>query len=380
MPLVYSFNTLFGSFLVIVIICIDYLFKYNTDAVQRKIFVSCLIMTLPAIVCDFAHQAVVGQSGQTVQIALYIINTVYYISQVGAMYLMAVFLDYISFKDMKRLKIIIMTVAAINLLHIIALLLNLQWGFYFFFTSHNEFMYGDKYFIRLLISYLPFIIDIVDLLISYKNVSVHHINLVFIILILSSAGNTLSFIANNASLFWICSTACLLTLYLFIIRAEAKFDVLTGVGNRGMFYEFIDRLNKQSGEQSWSIALLDIDDFKSINSVYGHIEGDNVLRNVAVSIKGCIRASDLVVRYGNDEFILAVQSEYDIDRLIARIQQAIYDQNEKSDRAYKLRLSYGYDSFVTHSEQNINDVLIHIEKLMCSQKNAKRRSGDRSAE
>ncbi|MDR1074615.1 MAG: GGDEF domain-containing protein [Treponema sp.] len=376
MPLIYSFDILFGSFLVVAIICIDYLLKYNTDAVQRKIFVSCLFMTLLAIVCDFTHQALAGQGGQIVQTILYIVNTLYYISQVGAMYVMTVFLDYISYKNMKRLKTIIIIVAAINLVHIAALLLNLQWGFYFFFTNRNEFMYGDKYFIRLLISYLPFVINIVDLFLSYKNVSFHHINLIFIILILSSAGSTLSFLANNTPLFWICSASGLLALYLFIIRAEAKFDVLTGIGNRHLFYEFIDKLNKQSGEQSWSIAMLDIDDFRRINNTYGHIEGDNALRDVAVTIKSCIRTSDLVVRYGNDEFILAIQSEYDIDRLMERIQKAIYDQNEKSDRAYKLNLSYGYGAFATHSEQSVNDFLVKIETLMCNQKNAKRRSGE----
>lgn len=377
---VYSFNALLGSFLVVVIICIDYLLKYNTDAVQREIFISCLIMTLLAITCDFIHHMLAGQGGQTIQTALYIVNTLYYVFQVGMMYATVVFLDYISYKNMKRLKIIIIIVAAINLVHIAALLLNLRWGFYFFFTNRNEFMYGDKYFIRLLISYLPFILNIIDLLLSYKNISVYHINLIFIILILSSAGSTISFIANNTSLFWICSASCLLALYFFIMHTETQFDVLTGVGNRRLFYEFIDRLNKQSGEQSWSIAMLDIDDFRSINNAYGHTEGDNALRNVADTIKGCIRDSDLVVRYGNDEFILAVQSEYDIEKLIARIQQAIYDQNEKSARAYKLRLSYGYGVFVTHSAQNINDVLVHIEKLICSQKNAKRRNGDRSVE
>lgn len=375
MPLVYSFNALFGSFLVVLVICIDYLFKYNTDVVQRRIFVSCLIMTLVAIACDFTHQALAGQGGQIVQIILYSVNTLYYIFQVGAMYVTVVFLDYISYKDMKRLKITITIVAAINLAHIAALLLNLQEGFYFFFTDGNEFMYGDKHFIRLPISYLPFILDIVDLLLSYKNVSVSHINLIFIILILSSAGSTISFIANNTPLFWICSATGFLALYLFIIRAEAKFDVLTGIGNRYMFYEFIDKLNKQSGEQSWSIAMLDIDDFRRINNTYGHIEGDNALRNAADAIKGCIRASDLVVRYGNDEFILAVQSEYDIDRLMERIQQAIYDQNEKSDRAYKLKLSYGHGAFVTHSEQNINDFLAGIEKLMAARKTRSAEAG-----
>ncbi|MDR2784245.1 MAG: GGDEF domain-containing protein [Treponema sp.] len=377
MPLVYSFNVLFGPFLLVVIICIDYLLKYNTDVIQRRIFVSCLIMTLLAIVCDFINQALAGQDGQTVQTALYIVNTLYYIFQVGAMYVTVVFLDYISYKNMKRLKTIIIIVAAINLAHIIALLLNLQWGFYFFFTNRNEFMYGDKYFIRLLISYLPFILDIIDLLLSYKNISVYHISLIFIIIILSSAGYTLSFIVNNTPLLWICSASCLLALYLFIMRIDAKFDVLTGIGNKYLFYEFIDRLNRQSGKQSWSIAMLDIDDFRRINNTYGHIEGDNALRNVALTIKGCIRDSDLVVRYGNDEFILAIQSEYDIDRLVERIQQAIHDHNEKSDRAYKLKLSYGYGTFLTHSEQNINDFLAQIEKLMCGQKNVERKSKDR---
>jgi diguanylate cyclase (GGDEF)-like protein len=357
--------------------CVDYSRRYGTDRVQRKIFISAIIMTLLAISCDFTHQLLVEQPGQTARILLYLVNTLYYFSQVGSMYITIILFDYISYKEIKRLKIMVRITAVITLIHIATLSLNLKWGFYFFFTEDNAFVYGDKYFIRLLISYLPFILSIIDVLLSYKRISAYQINIIFIIFILFSAGSTLGFVSNNSVLFWICSTACFLSLYLFIMRNEARFDILTGIGNRQMFYECIDKLNKQRCQQSWSIAILDIDNFRSINNTYGHIEGDNALREAAATIKGCIRSSDVVVRYGNDEFLLAVQSEYDLDKLMARIQQSLYDRNEKNTRPYTLTMSYGYGSFVTHSKQNINELLVHIESIMCKQKNAKRRAGDK---
>jgi diguanylate cyclase (GGDEF)-like protein len=238
-------------------------------------------------------------------------------------------------------------------------------------------MYGDKYFIRLLISYLPFIIDIIDVLLSRKNIPSYQINFILLFLVLTSAGSTLGFIANNTALFWPCFTACFLSAYLFIVRTDTRLDSLTGIGNRYLFNEFIDKLNKQNDKQSWSIAILDIDDFKNINNTYGRPTGDDALRDAAGTIKECIRTSDLVVRYGNDEFVLAVQSEYNIDKLMARIQQAIYEQNGKTPRPYTLKLSYGYDTFVTHSGQDIDVLLTHIESLMYKQKNAKRRVSDK---
>jgi diguanylate cyclase (GGDEF)-like protein len=83
-------------------------------------------------------------------------------------------------------------------------------------------------------------------------------------------------------------------------------DVLSGVLNRRGFHEQIRPLCFLALRKSFSIAvmILDIDRFKQINDSYGHQAGDRVLRLVAQSIKENVRQSDVVARYGGDEFIV----------------------------------------------------------------------------
>ena len=81
-------------------------------------------------------------------------------------------------------------------------------------------------------------------------------------------------------------------------------DPLTSVANRRAFYDLANlELNKSLRYQTAiSFLYLDIDDFKKINDNFGHPIGDQLLRSVANTIENNIRAIDLIVRFGGDEF------------------------------------------------------------------------------
>ena len=78
-------------------------------------------------------------------------------------------------------------------------------------------------------------------------------------------------------------------------------DALTGTYNR-RYYEEVVRNNLGPA----GIALMDIDDFKICNDTYGHHAGDMALEAVAKAVRSCIRETDLLIRYGGDEFLLVL--------------------------------------------------------------------------
>lgn len=90
------------------------------------------------------------------------------------------------------------------------------------------------------------------------------------------------------------------------LRARATFDGLTGLLNRAAFLELAEhelrRLNR--GRTAGSLVLADLDHFKSINDEFGHSAGDTALQAFADACKATVRATDLVGRYGGEEFIL----------------------------------------------------------------------------
>lgn len=89
-------------------------------------------------------------------------------------------------------------------------------------------------------------------------------------------------------------------------QARADTDSLTGVYNHGFVQQFLDRQIKAraGGGSLLSIILLDLDKFKLFNDLYGHLHGDNILKRTAEALKGISRDTDIVGRYGGDEFML----------------------------------------------------------------------------
>ena len=111
------------------------------------------------------------------------------------------------------------------------------------------------------------------------------------------------------------------------LREKAMHDPLTGLLTRGAFFEIGDHefARARRSRTPLSIVMADIDRFKSINDRFGHLGGDDVLREVARRLQSTFRKEDAVGRYGGEEFVaLAVGCENaDAIRLAERFRQAV---------------------------------------------------------
>jgi diguanylate cyclase (GGDEF)-like protein len=85
-------------------------------------------------------------------------------------------------------------------------------------------------------------------------------------------------------------------------------DALTGLASRSAFYEALDTAMQeaQTGQRAVAVLFFDLDGFKTVNDLYGHAEGDEVLRNVAARLSVAVREQDLVGRHGGDEFVIVM--------------------------------------------------------------------------
>jgi diguanylate cyclase (GGDEF)-like protein len=86
-------------------------------------------------------------------------------------------------------------------------------------------------------------------------------------------------------------------------------DPMTGLNNRRFLEEYVETLvtNVQRKKSHLSILMLDLDYFKMVNDTYGHDAGDAVLKALAKVLKQSVRASDMVIRYGGEEFLIILQ-------------------------------------------------------------------------
>ncbi|MEN6460605.1 MAG: diguanylate cyclase [Syntrophomonas sp.] len=90
------------------------------------------------------------------------------------------------------------------------------------------------------------------------------------------------------------------------LRTHSIQDSLTGLYNHRFFMDALFRLlqmGKRSG-RSFSLMLIDVDNFKAINDKFGHLTGDMILKKIASVLKECARSTDIICRYGGDEFVI----------------------------------------------------------------------------
>jgi len=90
------------------------------------------------------------------------------------------------------------------------------------------------------------------------------------------------------------------------LQEQAALDPLTGIANRAYFQLAAEREIALAGRgrTPFSVALLDLDDFKTVNDTYGHVAGDALLSELAGAWQAQLRGADLIARYGGDEFAL----------------------------------------------------------------------------
>lgn len=128
------------------------------------------------------------------------------------------------------------------------------------------------------------------------------------------------------------------------LRDLAIRDQLTGLYNRHFFNEIIERETAgiKRKDVILSFVMIDLDNLKGINDTHGHLAGDKLLVEAATLIKKATRRSDLVFRFGGDEFLVLMEND---DRdgtpgMVARLLDTVDRWNKKNAEAYGYRLAF----------------------------------------
>jgi diguanylate cyclase (GGDEF)-like protein len=161
------------------------------------------------------------------------------------------------------------------------------------------------------------------------------------------------------------------------IRMLSLTDEVTGLFNQRKLIEdlelYIGRFNHD--QVGFSLLFVDIDYFKNVNDQFGHIVGSQLLNDIAVVLKAQLRASDLVYRYGGDEFIVLLpRTSVEVTKKIAiRISESVKSAefNIDNDKKYKLSLSIGLAQF-PNDATSAKSIIDFADKMMYMSKKSGR--------
>ena len=146
---------------------------------------------------------------------------------------------------------------------------------------------------------------------------------------------------------------------------ELYLDALTGAYNRRYYENRIRRVRGHAG-----VAMIDLDDFKLYNDTCGHNAGDLVLNTVVGIIRGCIRKTDILIRYGGDEFLLILQDvdEEIFSKKLKQIRDMVCEAKVPGYARLRLTVSIGG---VLADNETIESAVARADGLMYQAKNRK---------
>jgi diguanylate cyclase (GGDEF)-like protein len=148
------------------------------------------------------------------------------------------------------------------------------------------------------------------------------------------------------------------------LEKRANYDALTGILNRGALEDIYATIIKDEFFYPISLIIFDLDDFKRVNDTYGHTVGDVVLKKVAKEIKRHLRRSDLLARWGGEEFVIILpHTDLEGARLVAeKLRKALEDLSIEELKGEKITASFGVTQIVPG--ETIESAVLRADKAL----------------
>ena len=190
------------------------------------------------------------------------------------------------------------------------------------------------------------------------------------------AGNVVQLLYYGLSIVWVCSVISMLAMFMDMQNQQLIRDPLTGLYNRRQADAQLawEISHLRNNDDLLFVAIFDVDDFKRINDIHGHLSGDRALTAAAGALKENCRKSDQAARFGGDEFLLSghVESAEQADEIMRRIESSMVLVREKEGLPYDLSFSSGYALLRPEDETTADLALDEADRRMYAVKREKK--------
>jgi diguanylate cyclase (GGDEF)-like protein len=242
----------------------------------------------------------------------------------------------IFYSDILRTHKILLVPTYIN---IVATVLSPWFGFVFHVNASNQYFRGDYFFVFMAAYIFNFLFLVVRTVDTGRQYNYPIMRKMIALSMFTITSTSIQLIEPLAYSSWHGVTLSLFLYFLLISEFDNSFDTLTGLYNRATFDKIARELVSAKG---YSVMVLDINDFKSVNDTYGHDYGDQVIQSVAEIIKDSFDQHYTCYRYGGDEFSI-IGSETDSEKIEEHLRSMTDALEEMRNRGKILpTISYGY--------------------------------------
>ncbi|MDD2361993.1 MAG: diguanylate cyclase [Oscillospiraceae bacterium] len=370
------------AFVVLMVILLSNRRHANGYAFEQKIFVSLLVLTAFQLVVNTALFVMDGMPGAVMKELIYITEIISYVFTPPAFILWVLYVRFQVYKDEKKaLKMLIPISIPVVINAVLAIVSRFN-GLLYSFDENNNYHRGPLFWVYTLMCVSYLLITEVYIFVMQKKITKKHFIPLLLFAVPPLLGGVLQVLFYGIQLVWVSTTISVLIISLNIQNDQLYIDHLTGLSNRRQLDYFLQNIIKK-GDRSKLIAgiMLDLDYFKHINDVWGHMSGDKTLISAGEILCKSFDKDALICRYGGDEFVVIFQidNKQELNDAVNRVKLNTSLFNNQSELQYRIEFSMGYDIYDYDSECSAQQFLSHIDKLMYNTKTARKARKDLEA-
>lgn len=270
-----------------------------------------------------------------------------------------------------KIKRLLYVLIALNLFIAVLQILFMKHGFFYYIDSNNIYHRGKLYLIYVSITIIIVFAAFYLIIKNRKKLPQKHLfSLIFFGVppVLCVALQTMFYgitVTMNGVVI------SLLIIFLDIQNQCIYTDYLTGVYNRKKLDAFLqEKISTSTDDKTFSTILIDLNNFKLINDLYGHDVGDEALQITVRLLKNCLSLNDFIARYGGDEFciIMDISEMAELEKRVNKITRCVENYNKLDCKPFDINFGVGYAVYDRNSNMKSEDFLKLIDILMYKNK------------
>lgn len=346
--------------------------------IDSKLFFALLGLNAMNLIVDTIMFAVSGRSGIIARETIIILNAFRYITASIMLVLWNLYAHYQVYRDEEKLKKIIMPLAIPACISIILSVMSCFKAYLFYVDANNAYHRGKLFAIFAIMCIFYIIYAEAFIIKNKKQVTGKYFIPLAMFAVPPLIGGILQIIFYGISTTWTGATISALIISLNIQNDQLYTDHLTGLSNRRQLDRYLEECTRKSSRRKLLAGIMiDLDLFKRINDTWGHSVGDQAMVDAAEILKMSFRRSDLICRYGGDEFIVffEIQKKSDLTEAINRLKANVKKYQEQNHTPYNIKFSIGYDIIDLGPGINVKQFLAHLDSLMYKNKKANKTGG-----
>ena len=370
-------NAIFNIFsiLLLIILCVHSLSKEEDKSLQLWLYIIMLITTMLLLLLDIfsrfdgnpnTYYALINSASNYI---VFLLNPV-----MSLIWFIYVYFEV--YHDERRTKRLFVPLSILFLANTAMVIVSQFFGWFYYIDAENIYHRGPLFAFSALFTIILLFVTFLVIVINQKNINKKHLFSLIFFPIPPLIGIILQVYIYGFSFTLNCTVLSLLIVHLNIQDDSIYTDYLTGLGNRKKLEVVLkEKVSRISKKRTFSLVMLDINNFKEINDMHGHEMGDIALQATAKILKENVRSKDYITRFGGDEFclILDISDMDSLDATVSRIHKCVDLFNESKRLPFGFSFSIGCAVYDYLSDLKPDEFLKQVDLLMYENKNINKR-------